>query len=77
MPFISFGWLAKIVLLEEQNNESLEMAEDDAKPIETETDAEKTTPTDSLDEKPDINDAPMEENQVLHDIHPISPEIII
>nr|GMD86018.1 transcription initiation factor TFIID subunit 11-like [Ipomoea batatas] len=61
-----------IVLLEEQNNESLEMAEDEAKPIETEMDAEKTTPTDGLDEKPDINDAPMEKNQAgtaRHDLN--------
>lgn len=53
-------------MLEEQKNDVSEQAEDDIKPIESDTNSEEpTSQTDGFDEKPDINDVPMEENQVL------------
>ncbi|CAI9756644.1 unnamed protein product [Fraxinus pennsylvanica] len=55
-----------IALLVEQKNESSEEVEDEAKPIETDTyTVDGTSQTDGLDEKPDINDVPMDENQGL------------
>ncbi|CAH9093471.1 unnamed protein product [Cuscuta epithymum] len=52
-----------VALLEEQKNESIEIADDETNPIESETDAHKTTGADGLEENPDINDAPVEESQ--------------
>lgn len=53
-------------MLEEQKNDASEQAEDDIKPIESDTNSEEpTSQADGFDEKPDINDVPMEENQVL------------
>lgn len=53
-----------INVLEEQKNDASEQAEDDSKPIESDTNSEEpTSQADGYDEKPDINDVPMEENQ--------------
>ncbi|KAI3466524.1 hypothetical protein Pfo_023187 [Paulownia fortunei] len=53
-----------IVVLEEQKDESLEQMEDETKPIETNTNTvEATSKSDGYDEKPDMNDVPMDENQ--------------
>ncbi|XP_050370333.1 uncharacterized protein LOC126788388 [Argentina anserina] len=53
-----------IALLEEQQNEASEQVEEEANLIETEpAEIEVTTKDEGLDEKPDINDVPMEENQ--------------
>ncbi|XP_049392559.1 uncharacterized protein LOC125856942 [Solanum stenotomum] len=53
-----------INVLEEQKNDASEQAEDDIKPIESDTNSEEpTSQVDGFDEKPDINDVPMEENQ--------------
>lgn len=53
-----------IAVLEEQKRaaeiEAAENAENEAKPTDTETSAHRS---DGFDEKPDINDVPMEENQ--------------
>lgn len=54
----------QIALLEEQKDdtaedEAAENVTDEAKPIETDPSKDE-----NLDEKPDINDVPMEENQV-------------
>ncbi|XP_044494930.1 uncharacterized protein DDB_G0287625-like isoform X2 [Mangifera indica] len=55
-----------IAVLEEQKRaaeiEAAENAENEAKPTDTETSAHRS---DGFDEKPDINDVPMEENQVV------------
>lgn len=54
-------------MLEEQKNELSEQDEDEAKPIEFDTNAEEvTSKSDGFDEKPDINDVPMDENKVCH-----------
>ncbi|XP_059309377.1 uncharacterized protein LOC132060371 [Lycium ferocissimum] len=50
-------------VLEEQKNEASEEAEDDIKPIETDTNSEEPTSQADDDDKPDINDVPMEESQ--------------
>lgn len=53
-----------VAVLEEQKNEATEPVEDEAKPMETETnEAQTTTKGHGFDEKPDINDVPAEENQ--------------
>lgn len=53
-------------MLEEQKNEATEPVEDEAKPMETDTnEAQPTSKGPGLDEKPDINDVPAEENQVI------------
>ncbi|XP_055802173.1 uncharacterized protein LOC129871293 [Solanum dulcamara] len=53
-----------INMLEEQKNDVSEQAEDDIKPFESDTNSEEpTSQADGFDEKPDINDVPMEENQ--------------
>lgn len=53
-------------VIEEQKNDASEQAEDDIKPIESDTNSEEpTSQADGFDEKPDINDMPMEETQVL------------
>ncbi|KAK9935921.1 hypothetical protein M0R45_012794 [Rubus argutus] len=53
-----------IALLEEQQNEAAEQVEDEANSIETEpAETEATTKDEGLDEKPDMNDVPMAENQ--------------
>ncbi|KAL2495528.1 hypothetical protein Fot_39318 [Forsythia ovata] len=55
-----------IALLIEQKNESSEEVDDEAKPIETDTNTvDVTSKNDGYDEKPDINDVPMDENQAL------------
>nr|GMD02902.1 uncharacterized protein DDB_G0283357-like [Ipomoea batatas]GMD08935.1 uncharacterized protein DDB_G0283357-like [Ipomoea batatas] len=60
-----------IAVLEEQKNESIEDAECEAKPIETETDVgQPTSKADGSDEKPNINDATMEENQAPEGSNP-------
>lgn len=61
-----FGcWAVQIAVLEEQKNEdaeneAAEKVDDDSKSIDTES----TPRGDILDEKPDINDLPMEESKV-------------
>lgn len=53
-----------IAVLEEQKNELSEQVEDEAKPIEFDTNAEEvTSKSDRFDEKPDINEVPMDENK--------------
>ena len=57
----------QIAVLEEQKtdsaeDEAAEKVDDEAKPIDVDADA--STKDGGLDEKPDINDVPMEENQV-------------
>lgn len=60
----------QVALLEEQNNESAEnegaeKVEDEAKPIDIDPSvAESTHKGETLDDKPDINDVPVEESQV-------------
>lgn len=59
----------QIALLEEQNTaeeiEAAEFVDNEAKPTETDTSAVEPAPrSDGFDGKPDINDVPMEENQV-------------
>ncbi|MBA0695171.1 hypothetical protein Goari_005403 [Gossypium aridum] len=59
----------QIAVLEEQKreaaeNEAAENVDDEAKPSESDPSvAEPTSRTDGFDEKPDINDVPMEENE--------------
>ncbi|KAL2473432.1 hypothetical protein Fot_49168 [Forsythia ovata] len=51
-------------VLEEQKTELSEQVEDEAKLIEVDTNAvEATSKSDGFDEKPDINDVPMDENK--------------
>lgn len=63
-----------VAVLEEQHNEAAEKeidekGEDDAKPNDANPDSVEPTPkNDGLDEKPDINDVPMEENQDADDV---------
>ncbi|KAE8673448.1 Formyl transferase [Hibiscus syriacus] len=53
-----------IAVLEEQKNEAAENVDDEAKPSEADPSvAEPTSRNDGFDEKPDINDAPMDESQ--------------
>ncbi|KAI3456525.1 hypothetical protein Pfo_013188 [Paulownia fortunei] len=55
-----------IIVLEEQKNESSEQIEDEAKPIEIDANTvEATSKSDGYDEKPDINDIPMDESEAL------------
>ena len=60
----------QVAVLEEQRNEGAEnegaeKVEDEAKPIDADASAaEPSRKNESLDEKPDINDVPMEESQV-------------
>ncbi|KAF8414176.1 hypothetical protein HHK36_002175 [Tetracentron sinense] len=55
-----------IAVLEEQEKEAAEKAEDEAKPSNTDPSAAgPTSKSDGFDEKPDINDVPMEETQAL------------
>lgn len=55
-------------MLEEQKYEESEHTDNEAKPNETESNGEgPTSEPDGFDEKPDINDVPMEESQVLKD----------
>ncbi|KAL0428608.1 UNVERIFIED_CONTAM: hypothetical protein Slati_3035600 [Sesamum latifolium] len=51
-----------IIVLEEQRNESSEQIEEDTKPVETDA-LEVASKGDGHDEKPDINDVPMDESQ--------------
>ncbi|MBA0778844.1 hypothetical protein Gotri_006659 [Gossypium trilobum] len=61
--------IVQIAVLEEQKreaaeNEAAENVDDEAKPSESDPSvAEPTSRTDGFDEKPDINDVPMEENE--------------
>ncbi|KAG9147405.1 hypothetical protein Leryth_019666 [Lithospermum erythrorhizon] len=50
-----------VAVLEEQKLEASEQLEDET--LETDTNVEPTSNSDELDEKPDINDVPMEECQ--------------
>ncbi|KAK8524298.1 hypothetical protein V6N13_015326 [Hibiscus sabdariffa] len=53
-----------IAVLEEQNKEAAENVDDEAKPSESDPSAaEPTSRNDGFDEKPDINDTPMDESQ--------------
>ncbi|KAE8723095.1 Formyl transferase [Hibiscus syriacus] len=53
-----------IAVLEEQKNEAAENIDDEAKPREDDPSAaEPASRNDGFDEKPDINDAPMDESQ--------------
>ncbi|GMI77493.1 hypothetical protein like AT4G22320 [Hibiscus trionum] len=53
-----------IAVLEEQKNEAAENIDDEAKPSEADPGAaEPTSRNDNFDEKPDINDTPMDESQ--------------
>ncbi|KAL8103292.1 uncharacterized protein LOC141676829 [Apium graveolens] len=53
-----------IALLEEEKDEAAEQVEDDAKPSEGDTMTKAlNSKADDTDEKPDINDTPMEENE--------------
>ncbi|KAL3627410.1 hypothetical protein CASFOL_028773 [Castilleja foliolosa] len=62
-----------IAVLEEQNNElseqieeqTEEQIEDEAKPNETNENTEEASKSHGYDEKPDINDVPMDENEAL------------
>lgn len=60
-------WLKwQVAVLEEQKREDTEKADEEAKPNDADLNsAEPTSKTNGFDEKPDINDVPMEENQVL------------
>lgn len=65
------GLMIQVALLEEQKNEAAENegAEklDESKPTDTDSGAaESARKGETLDEKPDINDVPMEESQVNH-----------
>lgn len=60
-------------MLEEPKKEEEENTDDDdeAKPVESdENTGEQASKSDGNDEKPDINDVPMEENQVISGIVP-------
>lgn len=53
-----------IAVLEEQRKEADENSDDEAKPSKADPSAvEPTSRNDGLDEKPDINDIPMDESQ--------------
>jgi hypothetical protein len=54
-----------IAVLEEQEREleEVEMVDEETKPTDIDPNAGPTSITDGLDEKPDINDVPMEENE--------------
>lgn len=65
--FLFCHLILQVAVLEEQKDDTVEedaaeKATDDAKPIDT----DQSTKDENLDEKPDINDVPMEENQVRH-----------
>lgn len=72
--------MMQVAVLEEQKNEAAEnegaeKVEDESKPIDADSSAaEPTHKNETMDEKPDINDVPMEESQVniclsLHILH--------
>lgn len=55
----------QIALLEEQKDEAAEQVEDDVKPSEGDImTTDLNSKADDIDEKPDINDMTMEENEV-------------
>lgn len=62
--------MIQVAVLEEQKNEAaedevVEKVEDESNPIEADSSAAKpTSKNETLDEKPDINDVPMEESEV-------------
>ncbi|KAL6538592.1 hypothetical protein OROGR_012580 [Orobanche gracilis] len=54
-----------IVVLEEQNDEFSEQMEDETNPIDSNTNnVEATSESEGYDEKPNMNDVPMDEYQV-------------
>nr|KYP62694.1 hypothetical protein KK1_017241 [Cajanus cajan] len=61
--------MTQVALLEEQRNEAAEnegaeKVDDDSKPIDSDSGAaDPARKNETLDEKPDINDVPMEESQ--------------
>lgn len=64
--------MMQVAVLEEQKNEATEIdevaekVEDESNPIEADSSAaEPTSKNEILDEKPDINDVPMEESEVI------------
>lgn len=60
-----------IALLEDEKNETSDQDEDEAKPMEADANTgEPTSQADDCDEKPDINDVPMEEKQDPEDKPP-------
>ena len=59
----------QVAVLEELNNEAAEAQTDEAKPMET--DPQAPAEPSSQSEKPDINDLPVEENQVMQSAHSI------
>lgn len=62
--------MTQVALLEEQRNEAaeneaVEKVDEESKPVDADSGAaEPTRKNETLDEKPDINDVPMEESQV-------------
>ena len=56
----------QVAVLEELNNEAAEAQTDEAKPMET--DPQAPADPSSQSEKPDINDLPIEENQVMQSL---------
>ncbi|GJZ87704.1 hypothetical protein Tco_0659314 [Tanacetum coccineum] len=57
----------QVAVLEELNNEAAEVQTDEAKPMETDSHAPAEPSLQT--EKPDINDLPVEENQVSENSH--------
>ncbi|XVE87700.1 hypothetical protein DITRI_Ditri19aG0008700 [Diplodiscus trichospermus] len=66
-PRRKFKYIPIAVLEEEKReaaeNEAAEYVDDEAKPSETDPTAEPTSRNDGFDEKPDINDVPMDESE--------------
>ncbi|PNX97811.1 hypothetical protein L195_g021045 [Trifolium pratense] len=63
---------SSVAVLEEQKNEATEVdevaekVEDEPNPVEADSSAaEPTSKNETLDEKPDINDVPMEESELI------------
>ena len=55
----------QIAMLEEQKNEAAKQVDDEAKPSDVDSNAaEPNSRNDGLEGKPDINNVPMEQNQV-------------
>ncbi|CAI9772427.1 unnamed protein product [Fraxinus pennsylvanica] len=65
-----------IAVLEEQANESSDQFKDEAKPIETEINTvETTSKSDGHDEKPDINDIPMDDTRASEE-NPVERRVL-
>ena len=57
--------MVQIAVLEEQKKEATEIEEDDKVEVEVEDEASAVEPSEEkIEEKPDMNDVPMEDNQV-------------